>query len=66
MADYKEIDKDIFERLHTDEPVEADEYREYVVRKINEGLADAQSGRLIPQGKVEKYMKKWIGDDEND
>jgi len=39
-----------------------DQYRLYVLRKIERGLKDVEQGRVISQEKVEKLMAKWLNE----
>jgi len=59
-------DLQVFERLQSGLPVEAESYHAYVRRKISEGLADAMAGRLIPQEEAELRMNKWIIGENDD
>ena len=66
MAETKTKVRELLDRLPDDCSLDDVLYHLYVVQKVEQGMADAAAGRLIPQEKVaDELRRKWqIGRDE--
>jgi predicted transcriptional regulator len=56
----QEVQK-ILEHLPEDATIEDIQYHIYVRQKIEQGLADVESGRVLTQDQVEQRLFRWIG-----
>ena len=59
MASTKEQLREWIERLPDDCTVEDVQYHLYVQQKVERGLADARTGRVLSHEEVERRMAKW-------
>ena len=60
MADAKTRVRELLDRLPEDCDLEDVLYHLYVLQRIAKGLADAESGRLVPHEQVEAELRrKW-------
>ncbi len=60
MSDDKDKVRELLERLPDNCSLEDVQYHLYVMRLVEEGLADADAGRVIPQEQVEEELRrKW-------
>lgn len=50
----------ILDRLPDDSSYQEIEYSLYLHRKVEQGLADLEQGRLVDQEEVEKRMARWL------
>lgn len=62
MLAVKEIVEEILEQLPDETTLEEVQYRLYVRQKIEQGLADAEAGRVITHDEVKKRMQKWLSE----
>jgi predicted transcriptional regulator len=60
MSTAKEEVRKMLERLPDDSSFEDIQYHIYVREKIERGLNDIESDRLLPQEEVERRMSKWL------
>ena len=60
MASAKQQVKSILEDLPEDASFEDIQYHIYVRQKIEQGLADAEAGRVIPHEEVVRRLAKWL------
>lgn len=56
----KEQVRQILERLPEDASLEDIQYHIYVRQRIEQGIADADSGRVIPHDEVVRRLRKWM------
>ncbi len=49
----------LLEILPDDSSLEDIQYHIYVRQKIEQGLADVDAGRVLPQADVERHLAKW-------
>ena len=49
----------ILEILPEDASLEDIQYHIYVTQKIEQGIADADAGRVVPQSEVRERLAKW-------
>ena len=57
--------KDLLDRLPDDCTIEDVVYHLYVIQKVEAGLADVETGRLIPHDVVaEELRRKWLAGSE--
>ena len=61
MSTAKEEVRKMLDRLPDDSSLEDIQYHIYVREKIEHGLKDIQTGRLLTQEEVERRMAKWLG-----
>jgi len=61
MDSAKEEVRKILDQLPDNSTFEDIQYHIYVREKIERGLKDAQSGRVLSQEEVEKRMARWLG-----
>ena len=59
MARAKDEVREILEGLPEDASLEDIQYHIYVRQKIEQGLADADAGRVIPHEEVQRRLAKW-------
>lgn len=60
MAEAKDKVRDLLDRLPDDCSVDDVLYHLYVLQKVEQGLADAAAGRVIPHEQVvEEMRRKW-------
>ena len=65
MQAAKQKVRELLDRLPDDCSVEDVLYHLYVIQKIDDGLADAAAGRLIPHDVVAQEMRrKWVAGNE--
>lgn len=50
----------LLERLPENCSLEDIQYHLYVLQKIEQGIKDAEEGRVYTQEEVEKMMSKWL------
>jgi predicted transcriptional regulator len=60
MQTAKQEVKNLLKRLPEDCTLEDIQYHLYVLQKIEQGMLDAQEGRIHTQEEVEKIMAKWL------
>ena len=56
----KEEVRRILDELPDDATLEDIQYRIYVRQQIEQGLADAQAGRVLTQAEAEQRMSRWL------
>jgi predicted transcriptional regulator len=57
----KQAVRELLEKLPDDCTLEDVLYHLYVLQRISQGLADAESGRLIPHEQVEQELRqRWL------
>lgn len=61
-ATAKEQVRQILDEMPDDASFQDIEYRLYLHRKVEQGLADIEQGRLLEQEEVERRMAKWLGE----
>ena len=59
METAKDQVQQILEILPEDASLEDIQYHIYVRQMIEEGIADAEAGRVIPHEEVERRLTKW-------
>ena len=65
MQATKEKVRELLDRLPDDCSLEDILYHLYVIQKVDAGLADASTGRLIPHDVVAQEMRrKWVAGNE--
>jgi predicted transcriptional regulator len=62
MSTAKEDVRKMLDRLPDDSSLEDIQYHIYVREKIEHGLEDIETGRLLTQEEVERRMSKWLGE----
>ncbi len=60
MQTAKQEVKKLLKRLPEDCTFEDIQYHLYVIQKIEQGMLDAEEGRIHTQEEVEKMMTKWL------
>ncbi|MCX5805845.1 MAG: hypothetical protein NT010_07240 [Proteobacteria bacterium] len=60
MQTAKQEVKNLLKRLPEDCTLEDIQYHLYVLQKIEQGMLDAEEGRIHTQEEVEKIMAKWL------
>lgn len=61
MALAKKAVFELLEKLPNDVSYEDIQYHIYVRQKIERGLADVSTGRLLDEDEVDRRMAKWLG-----
>ncbi|HEX7705638.1 MAG TPA: hypothetical protein VF701_04175 [Thermoanaerobaculia bacterium] len=59
MDTAKDQVQQILEILPDDASLEDIQYHIYVRQKVEQGIADADAGRVIPQSEVEERLARW-------
>ena len=59
METAKKQVQQILENLPDDASLEEIQYQIYVRQKIEQGVADADAGRVVPQEEVQRRLAKW-------
>jgi predicted transcriptional regulator len=62
MSTAKEDVRKMLDRLPDDSSLEDIQYHIYVREKIEHGLQDVQTGRVLTQEEIERRMSKWLGE----
>ena len=62
MTTAKEEVRRMLDRLPDDSSLEDIQYLIYVLEKIEHGLQDVETGRLLTHDEVERRMSKWLGE----
>lgn len=62
MGSAKDEVRKILDNLPDDSSFEDIQYHIYVREKVEEGLKQAQQGKVLSQEEVERRMRKWIGE----
>jgi predicted transcriptional regulator len=60
MASAKQQVRSVLENLPEDASFEDIQYHIYVRQKIEQGLADAEAGRVIPHEEVVRRLARWL------
>ena len=60
MASAKQQVQSVLESLPEDATFEDIQYHLYVRQKIEQGLADAEAGRVVPHEEVVRRLAKWL------
>jgi len=60
METAKQQVEEILATLPEDASLEDIQYHIYVRQKIEQGLADADAGRVLDQAEVERRLAKWL------
>jgi predicted transcriptional regulator len=60
METAKEQVQQILEQLPQDASLEDIQYHIYVRQKIEQGLADAEAGRVVSHAEVQQRLAKWL------
>ena len=60
-ASPKQKVREILDQLPDDSSFEDIQYHIYVREKVEPGLKDAKTGRVIDQKEIEKRMARWLG-----
>ena len=60
MASAKQQVQSVLESLPEDATFEDVQYHLYVRQKIEQGLADAEAGRVVPHEEVVRRLAKWL------
>ena len=60
MASAKQQVQSILESLPEDATFEDIQYHLYVRQKIEQGLADAEVGRVVPHAEVVRRLARWL------
>ena len=60
MASAKQQVQSVLESLPEDATFEDIQYHLYVRQRIEQGLADAEAGRVVPHEEVVRRLAKWL------
>jgi predicted transcriptional regulator len=60
METAKEQVQHILEQLPQDASLEDIQYHIYVWQKVEQGLADAEAGRVVSHAEVQQRLSKWL------
>jgi len=63
MANAKQKVEEILTSLPEDSSLEDIQYHIYVRQKIEQGLSDADAGRVLTHAEVQQRLAKWIAKD---
>lgn len=61
METAKEQVQQILEMLPEDASLEDIQYHIYVRQKIQQGIDDAEAGRVVSHAEVQQRLSKWLG-----
>lgn len=60
MPSAKDHVRRILDDLPEDATLEDIQYRNYVQKKVEDGLRDVEAGRLLSQQEAESRMRRWL------
>lgn len=61
-ATAKEQVRQILDEMPDDASFQDIEYRIHLRRKVDQGLADIEQGRVLEEEEVERRMARWLGE----
>ena len=61
MNNAKDEVRKLLDRMPENATYEDIQYHIYVRQKIEQGIEDAEAGRVLSQEEVERRMEKWLG-----
>jgi predicted transcriptional regulator len=60
MATAKQDARKVLEKLPDEASLEDIQYHLYVLQRIERGREDAEAGRVVSQGEVERRLARWL------